>query len=162
MRLRCSLDLRDLDDRLVAPAPFDVGVVHWVARPIDELEHLPIRAVRVVRNGKALDPLRAQAVHPVPQAFGVLRMEAREGLGGQLVAAAEDHVAMQIAAVVARGRVFVCGECRELTRVVELLGGVDDVAPGRLRDGRRQISINAAIEHAGEDLWDEGGEDAKS
>ena len=42
MRIRGAFDLSDFYDRLIAHALIGVGIVHWITRPIHQLEHLPI------------------------------------------------------------------------------------------------------------------------
>ena len=42
MRIRSAFDLRYFYDRLIAHPLIGVGIVHWVTRPINQLEHLPI------------------------------------------------------------------------------------------------------------------------
>ena len=42
MRIRSAFDLRYFYDRLITHALIGVGIVHWVTRPINQLEHLPI------------------------------------------------------------------------------------------------------------------------
>ena len=49
---------------------------------------------------------------------------------GRRLAAAEDHVPVQVAAVVGRGRVLVTDEGGEVSRIVVRLRGVDDRLPG--------------------------------
>ncbi len=158
MRVGGSLYLAHLDERLVADPLLRVVVVHRISGPVDQLEHLTVGAVRVVRDGETLDALRAQLVHPVPQTFGILRVEARERDGGQALTVLEDDVAVQVAAIVGRRSVFVGDEGGEMAGVVELLGGVDDVAPRGLGDPGSLFAIDGAVAEACDGLGDEVGE----
>ena len=129
VRLRGAFDLGHLDQGFVAHPQLGVGRVERLAADGLELEHVAVAAVRVVRDGKALDAFVPAFVEPAPEVLGIARVGRGEG-HGRHVAALEDHVAVQVAPVVRRGRVLVADEGGEVPGVVVGLGGVDDRLPG--------------------------------
>jgi hypothetical protein len=143
--VRGALHLRDLDERLVPHALLDVRRAERLSGPVGQREHRAVRAVRVVRNREALDAPGAKAVHPVPEVLGVLRVEPREGNGGQHLVVAEDDVAVQVAPLVGRGGVLVGHEGREAARVVVPARRIHDVAPGGLRHLAHQLLVHGAV-----------------
>ena len=127
--LRSALDLGHLDQGLVAHPQVGVGGVKRFAAHRLQLEHVAVAAVRVVGDGEPFDALRPAFVEPAPEVLGIARIGRRKGLRRRF-AAAEDDVAVQVAAIVRRGRVLVADESGEVPRVVVGLGGVDDRLPG--------------------------------
>ena len=61
-------------------------------------------------------------------------MKARERNGRDPVAALEDHVSMEVPEVIAPRGVLVADEGRESTGIVEPVGSLDGVLPGRPGD----------------------------
>ena len=135
-----------------------VVVIHGVPCPIDELEHLAVRAVRVVRNREALDAPRAQPVHPVPEPLRILGVEAGEGDRGELRRVAEDHVAVEVPAVVGRRSVLVGREGREPTGGVEPVGRLDRVGPGGAHDPQDEFAIESPFRDGDRHLRKQAGE----
>ena len=130
MRVGGSFYLGNFDDRFVAHTLVGIGVIHGVACPVHQLEHLAIGTIRVMGNGQAFNTLSPERIHPVPKALRVLGVQPRERHSRQFIGAAKHNVAVQIADIVSRGGVFVSHKRGEAARVVVLLGRIDDVRPG--------------------------------
>ena len=140
-----SFDLGDLDQRLVADPLHGIAVVNGIPGPIYQLEYLAIAAVRVVGDRQAFDALFAQVVHPLPESFGILGVEAGEGDRRNPIAALEDHVAVEVAHVVTRRGVLVGDEGRETPGIVVPLGGVDRVLPGSSGDVENGFALDGLV-----------------
>ena len=138
-----ALDLRDLDERLVAHPLRRVVDVEGTARERLGLEHPAVRAVRVVRDRQRLDALVTQAIHPAPKVLGIRRIESAEGLPG-CCAAPEDHVPVQVAAV-SRGGVLVADKGRQGARPVVAFRGGDDLLPRRSDDFGIRVQGNELL-----------------
>ena len=130
MRVGSPFDLRNLDNRFIAHTLVGIGVIHGVARPIHQLEHLAIGTIGVMGDSQTFNTLFPERIHPVPEALRVLGVQTRKRHSRQFVGAAKHNVAVQIADIVSRGGVFVSHKCSEAARVVVLLGRIDDVCPG--------------------------------
>ena len=129
MGLRRSLDLGDLDQRLVAYALLCVGCIQWLFGPVNEPEHVSVRAIGIVRNREAVYAAFTQTVHPLPEIFGVCRVDTREGHSGYLVAVTENDVAVEVTHVIAPGRELVGDEGREAPGVVVQIRRADGIRP---------------------------------
>ena len=101
-----------------------------------------------MRYGQAFNALFTQAVHPLPQAFRVLGIEAGKRQGRQAPGIAENHIAVQVAARI-RGRgVLEGGKGGEAARIVGIVRGVDTIQPGDLADRCHQVGVDAAFQQA--------------
>jgi len=87
-----------------------------------------------VRDGNRLAPFCPLFVHPVPQVFGIGRVEGGEGARWRL--ATEEDVAVQVAAAEPACAAFAChggeligGEGRENTWLIILFGRRDVLRP---------------------------------
>ena len=100
MGIGSALNLGNLHNRLIAHALIGVSIVHWVARPVHQLEHLPVGAIRVVGNRQTFDALISQRIHPVPETLRVLGIQPGKRHGRQFVGAAKYDVTVQVADIV--------------------------------------------------------------
>ena len=134
MGFRGTLNLGQFNKRFIANSLLGIGVIDRFACPVDHHEHSAIGAVGVVRYGQGFNALRANGVHPVPKAFGVLAVETRKRHHGQFIRIAENDVAMQVAALIGGRCVLVCSKGCELAGLVVSVGGGNGVRPCIFRD----------------------------
>ena len=102
MSIRRAFDLSNLHKGFVAHTLLCISVIHRVTGPVLKLEHLPVRAVGVMGNGKTFDTLLSQGVHPIPESFRILRIEARKRNRRQFICAAKENIAVQVAHIIRR------------------------------------------------------------
>ena len=155
MSIGGALDLGDLHNRLVANALIGVFIVHRVARPVHELEHLAVGAIRVVGNRQTFDALISQRIHPVPETLRVLGIQPGKRYGRQFICAAEHDVAMQVTHIVGGRGVLVGHKGREMPGVVVLLSRIDDVRPGTAGHSDRHFFRDLSREDARQGVGDE-------
>ena len=157
VHLRRALDLGDLRQRLVAHPELGIGLVHRRAVALGGLEHQPVAAVGIVRDGQHVGTLGAPGVHGLPEVLRVVRHHRGVGqlrdLGG-----AEDHVAVQVPAI-RGGGVLVRHEGGEPARVVVPRRGLLDFSPGAPGDGGvAELLGHAAALEAGDHPAEGGGD----
>ncbi len=155
MGIGSALDLGDLYDWLVANALVSVLIVHRVASPVHQLEHLAVGAIRVVGNRQAFNALPTQRIHPIPEPLRVLGIQTGKRHSGQLVRPAEHHVTVQVADIIGGRGVLVGHKGREMTGIVVLLSRIDNVRPGPPGDPDRHFFGNSAGKDACQSIGDE-------
>ena len=137
--LGVALVLRYLDQRLELGPPLPVLGEIGAAVVVGVGEHEPPRVVAVVGDRQRPARLPAGVVEPVPEVgLGVAVPDPHRVLGHR--GAAEDHVAMEHAAVDQGRRVLEADERGELAGLVELLGDLLDLLPRALR---RLLAVDA-------------------
>lgn len=136
MRLPGALGLGRLVETLVLRPRLGVLPVDRLAESLDGREHEPVAQVAVVRDGQHVAArLLLGRGHPLPEILGIVAAE-RFLSGVRLDQArlravlAEDDVAVQVVAARVRGPLE-ADEGREPPRIVELLGRLDGLQPGR-------------------------------